>query len=208
MLELCGLNLSYRYPESDRDVLAGLTVSARAGRVMWLKGRNGAGKTTLLEVLSGLRTPDEGMVSLGDESVSRDHIAYLPSDPPVFDELDAAEHAALMIELWNLGDARAREYADRFGMLLGLLEVPRSGMRVGKFSDGMKEKLAFAMMLAQCKQALLLDEPFTALDADALAVAQQLLSDYAADHVVMIATHLASVVEPLMPQTTEIVRSE
>lgn len=197
MPELLIKEVSFRYPGADANALEAVSLEIRAG-VLWLRGRNGAGKTTLMELISGLRRPNEGSITLDGEPVARDRVAYVPSTPAVFDELDAAEHGSLVEELWELEGSAAALFEERFAELLTRFAVP-ANRRVSELSAGMREKLGIALLLAIDVDVVLLDEPFTASDAPSLARGQQILAAMAEDRIVVITSHLPAVVEPLQP---------
>lgn len=204
MAELRLAGATYRYPEGERDVFADLDLDLRPGRPVWLRGPNGAGKTTLLEMMAGLRSPTRGIVTWDGEQLRRGMLVYLPTEPFVVAELDAQEHTGLVAELWCLAGSRRTDYIDRVRSLRQLLDLDTGRTPVGAYSQGMKEKLAFCLLLALESPGLLLDEPFTALDVDSLATCQGLLSARAGSSLVVLSSHLSQIAAPMRPTTVHL----
>jgi ABC-2 type transport system ATP-binding protein len=127
------------------------------GSIYGLVGMNGAGKTTLLSVLSGLRRPDRGAISM---SIGRHKVAVCPDVSDFDDWLTAYEAVDL---------SRSLVAPDEGG---GAVEVAltavgladSAGRRVGGFSRGMVQRLALACALVGDPELLILDEPTSALD--------------------------------------------
>jgi len=190
---------TYRYPGGEREVFTDLDLDLRPGRPVWLRGPNGAGKTTLLEVMAGLRTLTRGTVTWDGEELRRGTLVYLPTETFVVDELDAEEHTGLVADLWCLAGSRRTAYIDEVRSLRRLLDLDTGRTPAGSYSQGMKEKLAFSLLLALEPPALLLDEPFTALDVDSLATCQGLLRARAGSMLVVLSSHLDQIAAPLGP---------
>ena len=121
-------------------------------------GPNGSGKTTLLRLCAGLMVPTEGELHV---SASRAEIGYLGHEPLVYRELTALENLDLYGRLYRVAERR-----ERIGMLLeryGLWDVRHD--RVASYSRGMTQRLALCRVLLHDPALLVLDEPYTALDA-------------------------------------------
>lgn len=142
-----------------------------------LLGPNGAGKTTLLRMLAGSLSPSEGQLLMdGSEVDPRDadwqrRVGVLSHQTFLYAHLTAAENLRFYADLFTLDDVerRVRE---------GLASVDlanRSNDRVQTFSRGMRQRLALARTLLHEPQIVLLDEPWTGLDAHAAAVLRGVL---------------------------------
>jgi ABC-2 type transport system ATP-binding protein len=137
--------------------LFGVDLVVPRGSVYGLVGMNGAGKTTLLSLLSGLKRPDSGTVSLG---VSRRRIAVCP-DVAEFDRwLTAREVVDLAAALTDPGGSR--EGPDAALAAAGLADS--ASRQVGGFSRGMVQRLGLACALVGQPELLIMDEPTSALD--------------------------------------------
>lgn len=144
-----------------RDV----SLSVSEGQTVCLVGRSGCGKTTILHALSGLSKPLEGQVLLQNEDVTGipGRVSYMLQKDLLMPHLRILENAALPLVLGGMAKAEAHERAralfDRFG-LAGTEEAWPS-----ELSGGMRQRAAFLRTYLMGNKAVLLDEPFSALDA-------------------------------------------
>jgi heme ABC exporter ATP-binding subunit CcmA len=149
--------LAKRY--GRKRVLAGIDLDVARGEFVVVTGANGSGKTTLLRLLAGLAAPSGGELRV---DVRRERLALLAHESLVYRELTALENLRLYARLY-----RVREAAERCGMLLerfGLWDD--RDVRVAAYSRGMQQRLALCRALLHDPELLLLDEPYSALDAD------------------------------------------
>ncbi len=171
----------------DKRVFAGLDLEVPDGGFLLVTGPNGSGKTTLLRVLARLAAPSAGELVLPE----RQAIGYLGHEPLVYRELTPLENLNLFGRLYRLP-----ERGERVGMLLerfGLWEVRHE--RVGSFSRGMQQRLGLCRVLLHSPSLLLLDEPTNALDAQGLALLDDVFAESGRTWVV--ATHDRGRVEHL-----------
>jgi heme exporter protein A len=145
--------------------LAGVSTRFQAGSVAALLGPNGAGKSTLLGILSTLVRPTSGQVTFGGARPGpavRAAIGVLAHEPMVYAELTGRENLIFFARLYDLGDAdaRARRLLAEVGLASEAAERPAR-----TYSRGMLQRLALARALLHAPRLLLLDEPFTGLDA-------------------------------------------
>ncbi len=165
-----------------RTVFRALSFAVEPGEVLIVTGANGAGKTTLLRLLAGLGVPTRGTLSVG---VDRARLGYLAHEPLLYRELTAVENLDLFGRLYRIPERR-----ERIGMLLerfGLWEA--RGERLAHYSRGMVQRLALCRALLHDPDLVVLDEPFTALDADGAALLDQELAALGGVRTLVIATH-------------------
>jgi ABC-2 type transport system ATP-binding protein len=151
-----------------------ISIELQPGAFYGLLGANGAGKTTTMRMVAGLLAQDLGTISvygkdtLEDPRGVKSMVAWLPDEPLLYDKLTPLEYLEFICGLWSverpLGEARAEELL----RWLDLWEV--RDQRCEGFSRGMRQKTALAGALIHDPKLLLLDEPFSGLDA---AVARQ-----------------------------------
>jgi heme exporter protein A len=173
-----------------RRALAPLDLELERGGFLVVTGANGSGKTTLLRLVAGLAAPTRGQL---DVAVERGGLGYLGHEPLLYRDLTAVENLDLYGRLYRVPERR-----ERIGMLLerhGLWEVRNE--RVGSYSRGMTQRLALCRALLHEPELLVLDEPFTALDAEGAALLDRQLADVAGEATVLLATHEPERVEPL-----------
>ena len=165
----------------DRRVLSGVDVSLERGGFLLVTGPNGSGKTTLLRLLAGLLAPTEGALKI---QADRRGTGFLGHEPLVYRELTALENLDLYGRLYRVPERR-----ERTGMLLerfGLWDARAEP--VSTFSRGMLQRLALCRTLLHDPELLLLDEPFSALDAGGAELLQAELTD-TAGRTVVVASH-------------------
>jgi heme exporter protein A len=157
--------------------LDGVSFALAPGEFLTIFGPNGAGKTTLLRILGGALQASSGEVSIQGERVDpaetewRRRIGVLSHQTFLYGHLSAAENLRFYAELYGVLDAERRvaEGLDRVGLL------QRAEGRVRTFSRGMRQRLALARTLLHDPDIVLLDEPYTGLDAHAAAVLRDVL---------------------------------
>ncbi|WP_035054725.1 metal ABC transporter ATP-binding protein [Andreprevotia chitinilytica] len=162
-LTLENLTLAYnRHP-----VVHHVSGAFRRGSSTAIVGPNGAGKSTLLKAIVGLISPNHGRVRF--DGIKRDDVAYLPQQANIergfpVSVLDVVLLGASGRAGW-FGGVKA---ADRDRALAALERVGLSGFAersIGALSSGQFQRVLFARILVQDAQLILLDEPFTAIDA-------------------------------------------
>ncbi len=162
------------FSRGDKPVLAGLTLEAAPGEVLALLGPTGGGKTTALRLLAGLEVPARGKVFVGRGAVAGDGFTFVAAEgrgiAMVFQNLALWPHMTVAESLRFVAEPRAVEPAlvdSRVAAILDELNIAGlAGRRPAELSGGESALAAVARALAQEPDALLLDEPFSGLDAD------------------------------------------
>jgi ABC-2 type transport system ATP-binding protein len=184
----------------DTLAVQGLTFEVPAGAILGLVGANGAGKTTTLRALAGIIAPTQGQLLIAGHDIVRDsikaksHLAYVPDDPKLFDELTVWEHLEFIAAAY-----RVANYQPIAGQLLHDLELveKRDALAQG-LSRGMRQKVAIACAYLHEPQVILLDEPMTGLDPHGIRVFKTSIAERAKRHAaVILSSHLLSMVEDL-----------
>jgi heme exporter protein A len=180
--------LEKRY--GDKRVLRGVDLDVPRGGFVLVTGPNGSGKTTLLRLVAGLLAPTRGELEV---AVDRGSLGFLGHEPLVYRDLTALENLELYGRLY-----RVPERKERIGMLLerfDLWDVRRE--RAGSFSRGMLQRLALCRALLHDPELLLLDEPFSALDDEGVALLERELGGLAGERTFLVATHDPGRLEPV-----------
>lgn len=165
------LRCSAVYASYDqRRVLSGVDLVVPEGTLTAILGSSGSGKTTLLRVLMGFVAPDSGVVSVGDRVVAdagRIHVApdkraigYVAQEGALFPHLTVAANVGFGLPRSERKTRRVQEALDLVG-----LDQSYAGRRPQELSGGEQRRIALARALAPRPAAVLLDEPFSGLDA-------------------------------------------
>ena len=191
-----------------RRALNRVSLTAHAGTITALLGPNGAGKSTLLSIVSTLLSPTSGDVRYGDAgarqggSALRGRIGLLAHDLSLYPELTAAENLRFFARVYDLADVEGRVTAalDRAGL------AGRRHDSVAGFSRGMRQRLALERALIHDPRLVLLDEPFTGLDAAAReSLRVRLGAVRASGAIVLLTTHDTAAVAGLTDASVSLV---
>ncbi|WP_280232945.1 ABC transporter ATP-binding protein [Nocardia cyriacigeorgica] len=172
-LRLDDISLSY----TGEPVISGLSLDVRPGEILVLTGPSGCGKSTVLRTLAGLLAPDAGRVLADDEPVtttSRDR-AVVFQDNALLPWRSVRSNIELALTLRGEPKQGRRAAADRWIEEVGLTGfadfLPKS------LSGGMRQRVQLARGLAGAPRAVMMDEPFGALDTQTRTTMQRLLID-------------------------------
>jgi sulfonate transport system ATP-binding protein len=159
--------------------LAGVSLEVALGEIVAVVGGSGCGKSTLLRATGGLDPPSEGQITLDGETITAPHskIGIIFQEPRLLPWLKVADNVG-----FGLGDRPRAERVERVATALkrvGLADKARTWPR--ELSGGQAQRVAIARALVPRPEVLLLDEPFSALDAFTRTSLQDHLLDLWAD---------------------------
>jgi ABC-2 type transport system ATP-binding protein len=205
-IEIRNLRKSFERPAVD-----GLDLSIRRGEFYTVLGPNGAGKTTTLRMVVGLLRPDAGSIAilgvdaLADPVAAKQVMAWISDEPMIYDKLTPFEYLEFVGGLWGIdaarAEARARELIDWLGV------GPHAHQRCEGFSKGMRQKVALAGALVHEPKVIILDEPFTGLDAGSARQVKTVLREHVAGGgTVIMTTHILEVAERMADRIGVIAR--
>ena len=163
-ITIAGVSLTFRGARTTH-VLDGIDLAIRPREVVALIGPNGCGKSTLLRVLGGLIAADEGAVTIDGEPVTGPdpRVGLVFQEPRLLAWRSAEDNVRFPMELAGWSKARQAARAEDLLGLVGLREF--AGARPTTLSGGTRQRVSIARALALEPSLLLLDEPFSALDA-------------------------------------------
>ncbi|MGI9216668.1 MAG: ABC transporter ATP-binding protein [Hydrogenophaga sp.] len=152
-----------------RPLLDGVSLRVAAGETVALLGASGSGKSTLLKIAAGLEAPERGSVWFDGVDITalppeRRRFALMFQDFALFPHLNVQDNVAFGLVEQGVRKAEARERARQMLQRFGLGD--HATARVWTLSGGEQQRVALARALITRPRALLLDEPFSALDAD------------------------------------------
>jgi len=151
-----------------RPLLDGIHLQVQSGETVALLGASGSGKSTLLKIVAGLDAPERGSVWFDGKDIThrppeRRGFALMFQDFALFPHLNVQDNVAFGLREQSVGKAAAREQARELLARFGL--AAHATARVWTLSGGEQQRVALARALITRPRVLLLDEPFSALDA-------------------------------------------
>jgi ABC-type Fe3+/spermidine/putrescine transport system ATPase subunit len=170
MLELKNIHKTMAWAGGHTQVLAsGIDLAVSAGQVVAILGASGSGKSTLLKIIAGLEAQDAGQVffngqDLGGTPTHQRGFALMFQDFALFPHLNVLDNVAFGLVEQGQSRSAARAQASSMLEVFGL--YAHAKQRVWTLSGGEQQRAALARALITQPKLLLLDEPFSALDAD------------------------------------------
>ncbi len=163
----------------DRTLFFDLSFRLGPGQLLHIKGANGSGKTTLLRAICGLFLPQQGEILWNDtntRSLDEDYrreFLYLGHLNGIKDDLNAIENIKVITRL-DASDANEEQICKALGKmgLSGFEELPNKML-----SQGQKKRVALTRLLLNSAPLWILDEPFVALDTDAVEFLQSVIAE-------------------------------
>lgn len=179
-----------------------ISFECRPGEIFGLLGANGAGKTTTLRVLSTILKPTAGSATLMGHDVARDPVAarrnlgFISSTTALYPRLTGRETLEFFARINGWPEEQVRARVDQLIARFGLASYAQA--RVGKLSQGMKQKVALARTVVHDPPVLIFDEPTVGLDVLNALEMQKLISEFRAEgKTILFSTHIMSEAEKL-----------
>ena len=199
MIQVHGLKKLY----DDFLAVDGLSFQLDRGQICGMVGPNGAGKTTTMRCLAGLIPATAGTMRVAGCHLSgipaesellrlKQRLAYVPDDPPLFDDLSVGQHLDLIGRLY-----RVDNHSDKAAELLEYFQlIDKFDACATTLSRGMRQKLAICCAYLFDPDVLLLDEPMTGLDPPGIRCLLKSIALRAeAGATVIISSHLLAMIE-------------
>jgi iron(III) transport system ATP-binding protein len=167
LLEINDVSVSF----GDTEVLSGISLELESKQLLAVLGASGAGKSTLMRLIAGFDSVGGGSIVLDGETLSdtsktvapeKRSIGIVPQDSALFPHLNVAQNIG-----FGLSGLSKEARAERVGELLRLIRMEEFASRMPQeLSGGQVQRVALARALAPKPKLVLLDEPFSALDAE------------------------------------------
>lgn len=162
--------LSFRYKGSEADVIQDFSLSIQKGEVICILGESGSGKSTVLRLMAGLEAPSSGRMVVNGEQIINDNVFVLPEKRGigmVFQDYALFPHMTVSENIqFGLKGMSKREKETRTEEMLELVNLKDYRKRYPyELSGGQQQRVALARAVAPKPSLLLLDEPFSNLDA-------------------------------------------
>lgn len=170
-------NVSKQY--GDKTVLQDINLDIYPGQIIGYIGPNGAGKSTTVKILTGVIQDYTGQVLLNGRDIREDIMSlkqmmgYVPELADLYDLLTPNEYLHFVGALYQLPDELIKERSVKILESFGLLE--HLDQRMDSFSKGMRQKVLLTSGLLHNPSIVILDEPMSGLDANAVIVVKEVL---------------------------------
>jgi len=192
-------NLSKTY---TTKVLNDINLSIKSGEIIGYIGPNGAGKSTTIKILSGIIPEFDGDASVLGFDVRKDsleikrRIGYIPENASLYETLSPLEYLNFIGQLYGMDSAQVTKKAKE---LLHVFELSNfDETRMTTFSKGMRQKVLLIAGMIHNPSILFLDEPLSGLDANAVILVKEILSQLKkSDKTIFYSSHIMDVVEKI-----------
>lgn len=186
----------------DKQVLYNVNIHVSGGEIAGYVGPNGAGKTTTMRLLTGTLKPDSGRITIAGVDILDDPVAakrnfgFVPEHGHLYESFSPIEYLTFIARLYEIDETLAQQ---RIELLLDYWELSGDAKRsMTGFSKGMKQKVLLSAALLHRPKVLLLDEPLSGLDAEAVLQFRALLRKWAdAGNAVLYSSHILDSVEKI-----------
>lgn len=190
MIEVVDLVKKY----GEFTAVHGISFSVPKGQILGLLGPNGAGKSTTMKILSCYMPATSGQIKVAGFDVFEDafevkkRVGYLPESPPLYEEMRVREYLEYVAALKQVPREKVKARVDYVGENCGL--VQNFHRVVGTLSKGFKQRVGIAQALVHDPEVLILDEPTVGLDPVQIVEIRDLIKGLAANHTVILSTHI------------------
>lgn len=190
-------HLSHRY--SVDWAIRDISFSIEKNGILGLLGSNGAGKSTTMNIICGVLNQTQGDVLINGIDLRKNpveakrHIGFLPQKPPLYPDLTVDEYLVYCATLRRMESAKIRTAVDAAKERCGIAHF--SKRLIKNLSGGYQQRVGIAQAIVHNPQFVVLDEPTNGLDPNQILEIRSLVKEIAADHAVLLSTHILSEVQ-------------
>ncbi len=193
-------NLKKQY--SGQYVLQGINLTIEAGQIVGYIGPNGAGKSTTIKIITGIINDFEGEANILGLDVRKNpieikqRIGYIPEQAALYDVLTPMEYLGFVGKLYQMEQPVIEKKSMELLNLFGLSD--KCDTRLNHFSKGMKQKVLLISGLMHNPDIIFMDEPLSGLDANAVILIKEILSQLKkSGKTIFYSSHIMDVVEKI-----------
>ncbi len=197
LIEASELSRSYGQQRAVENV----SFNVHRGEILGFLGPNGAGKSTTMQIISGIVAANHGSVSIAGHDINdtpkkaKQHIGFLPEQPPLYLDLTVDEYLHFAAKLRGL---RGSELSEAVTISKQRCGLEQSGSRlINNLSKGYKQRVGIAQAIVHSPSVIILDEPTSGLDPIQIREIRDLMRELSEDHSVILSTHILSEVQSL-----------
>ncbi len=171
-----------------------VNLQLKKGEVLGLLGPNGAGKSTTMQMLTGNLSPSQGEVKvkgidlLENPKQAKQHIGYLPEQPPIYRDMRIDEYLSYCAKLRQVPSTQQSSAISQAKTRCGLDEV--GNRLIGNLSKGYQQRVGIAQAILHTPDIIILDEPTVGLDPIQIQEIRSLIRELGKDHSVILSTHI------------------
>lgn len=182
------------------------------GQIVGFLGPNGAGKTTTMRVLTCFLPPSDGTVNVAGFDVVKQplevkrRIGYLPETPPLYPEMEVGDYLDFVGKLKGMSGPELKR---RVGEVCERCDIADVRIKlISKLSKGYRQRVGLAQAIIHNPEVLILDEPTSGLDPKQITQTRELIQSLAADHTIILSTHILPEVEATCQQVLIIAKGK
>ncbi len=190
-------NLSRYY--GDLCAVNDVSFELERGEILGFLGPNGAGKSTTMQMIAGGLAPSSGSIQLNGIDLlqhpakAKQHLGYLPEQPPLYTDLTVNEYLRFCARLQQLPGREVTVAVERVKERCGL--GPDGGRLIANLSKGYRQRVGIAQALIHDPDTIILDEPTSGLDPNQIREIRQLIKQLGEEHGILLSTHILPEVE-------------
>jgi ABC-2 type transport system ATP-binding protein len=192
-------NLNRYY--GDLCAVNGVSFELERGEILGFLGPNGAGKSTTMQMIAGGLAPSSGNIQLNGIDLlqqparAKQHLGYLPEQPPLYNDLTVDEYLNFCARLQRLSGSEVGAAVGRVKERCGL--EPEGGRLIANLSKGYRQRVGIAQALIHDPDTIILDEPTSGLDPNQIREIRQLIKQLGEEHGILLSTHILPEVETI-----------
>jgi len=198
MIDIKNLSKQFETTKAVDD----LSLHVEKGELFSFLGPNGAGKTTTIKMIVGLMTPTSGTIKLAGIDVEKSPqaakkmVGYVPDSAFLYQHLTGMELLLMVGQLYSMAEKDIFKERDALVERLAMKEW--LGERISGYSQGMKQRLAFASAFLHKPEIIVIDEPMVGLDPKSARIIKDMLKERSRNGVTLfVSTHNLNVAEEL-----------